>query len=66
MNINEVIHPAKQQHELARAIALIRKIAHNEYVDTRNRSARDTAALIIKLIDTDLADATIVRKSWSY
>jgi broad-specificity NMP kinase len=65
MHINEEIHPAQQQFALAKAIALIRRIGNNEYVDTRNRAARNTAARVIKIIDSELADETIVRKSWS-
>lgn len=57
--------PARQAGELMKAIALIRRIGRNDDVDTRNRAARDTAARLIKIIDVEFADETIVRKSWS-
>lgn len=65
MHINEEIHPARQAGELMQAIALIRRIGRNEDVDIRNRAARNTAARLIKMIDVEFADETIVRKSWS-
>lgn len=65
MHINEEIHPARQAGELMKAIALIRRIGSNDDVDTRNRAARNTAARLIQAIDSDFADETIVRKSWS-